>query len=139
MSDPLAGLRVEVATAAGLSPAAAGFLTSDTVGEIEDQADRLAKVIGARDEREREAAPVDLLTASRAQKAHRQRALVDWLTGRQARDEEGRFVGRGSFDGGARQVLPPRADPEREHSRLAGDLIAASRQARSPADAGANF
>jgi len=37
----------------------------------------------------------------------------------------------GGFDGGARQPVPPRKDPEREHAELLGHLVAAARMYRS--------
>ena len=138
----LYSIRGEIAASRGLDARAAGLLTGSTLGEIEASADALAQLVGAHDERERDAAPVDLLAASRQQKAHRQRALTDALLGRQPRDEAGRFVGRGGgFDGCARgQSLRAPADPVAEHGRLAADLISQSRQARrGPADVGANF
>jgi hypothetical protein len=54
------------------------------------------------------------------------------LTGRQSqeRDTQGRFAVTGSFDGGARQSIPARGSPEREHGQLVGHLASLSRTFR---------
>lgn len=136
----LDSIRGAVATAHGLDSRAMPFLSGTTLAEIEAQAAELAEVIGAHEAREQQE-PTDLLTSARAAKAQRKRELAAMLTRRtsQPRDELGRFAGRGSFDGGARQPLRAPGDPQAEHAQLAADLIAQSRQSRGPADAGRHF
>jgi hypothetical protein len=132
MSGPanaeLESLRAEIAAARGLSPHAVGFLDGTTLAEIEAQADELARVIGASGARHEPgaAAGADLFTIAAREKARRKASLAALFSGRtpQPRDESGRFTG---FDGGARQPLPVRSDPEREHGELVAQLVSLRR------------
>jgi hypothetical protein len=72
------------------------------------------------------AAPEDVFTIAAREKA--QATLAALFSGRtaQPRDEAGRFTSSG-FDGGARQPLPVRRDPEREHGQLVAQLVSLRR------------
>jgi hypothetical protein len=71
----------------------------------------------------------DLFSGAAVAKTQRQRSLLNVLHGRvpQARDQHGRCA---SFDGGARQPVPIRRQPEQEHNRLIGELASAARTFR---------
>ena len=106
MSSELDRVRAEVAHEHGLDVRAASFLTGSTVEELEASAAGLARLVGCSDPAP--IAPLDLVARSMADKQHRKQALHRLFTGRspQPRDSAGRFVLRGSFDGGARAAVP---------------------------------
>jgi hypothetical protein len=132
MSDELDELRREVAAVHGLPPAAASFIAGQTLEELEASAAKLAELIGAagaRPEQERAEPLADVFGNTARRKQEQQRALVEALHGRpqQPRDERGRFASSG-FDGGARESVPHRRPPEREHDEL---IVSLSRLRRA--------
>jgi hypothetical protein len=129
-------LRAGLCAAYGLPEGSEGFLTGDTVDEVEASAARFADLVAAH----REHAPVqdeDLLvhalTNAPELKAARQQALVEALHGRpqQPRDESGRFAASGGFDGGARQPLAHQRSPEQDHGETILQLAHLSKLGRS--------
>jgi hypothetical protein len=128
MSEP--DVREVIAAEHGLDREAAPWLRGETVAELEASAVALAKLLGERGEPDAAAdVPADLFAGAAARKAQRQQAIRGALTGRQPRDERGRF-GAGSFDGGAREPAPARRSPEAEHGQLIGQMAALSRTFR---------
>jgi hypothetical protein len=121
-------IRVEAAAARGLGPSAVGFLNGTTLGEIERQADALARVIRQREQADADDDLVqdeqpgsDFFSRAAADKQQRRSELLGALTGRprQERDERGRFSG--GFDGGSRTPPPP---PAPSHDQTLGELFA---------------
>ena len=135
MTDPLAEVREAVAAKHGLPARAAILLHGDTVEEVEQSAERLTTLVESHDPGE-PPQPPSILEWARAEKAARQRSLIDALTGRQPqpRDDQGRFVesaGTGGFDGGARPLMPP--EP------LTADQVLAEALRTGSHDVGANL
>jgi hypothetical protein len=120
-------LRVEVARARQLPDSAVGFLTGESLPEIEESADRLSRVFASHAQPEPEHAQ-DLIAAARtAQAEHRARVLAAFSGRPQPRDDLGRYASR-SFDGGARQPVPAASrDPLQDHNRLVNRAAALSR------------
>jgi hypothetical protein len=119
-------LRAEAVAARGLDPAAARLLTGTTVAAIEQSADALARLIGQREQADADehAQPGSgFFEKAAADKQRRRSELLDALCGRPQpqpsaeRDEQGRFVRHGSFDGGSR--TPPPAPPPTHVQTLA--------------------
>jgi hypothetical protein len=125
--DPV---RATIAAEHGLTDEAARFLTGDTIEAIEASAVSLTKLLGERAEKEATVSKAtDPISASLASKAQRQAALVQALHGQpaQARDERGRFTSAaGGFDGGAREAIPEKGDPAKEHDELISDMARVS-------------
>jgi hypothetical protein len=129
MSEPLDALRAEVAAGHGLPAGAESFLTGSTLEEIEAEADALVKVLGA-SERQPEPEPaLDPITAALRQKQQKRQQLVAAVIGRrqQPRDRQGRFTV--SFDGGARQPVPP---PPPTHGEYLTEAIRSHRHDIGP-------
>jgi hypothetical protein len=116
MSDDL---RSAIALAHGLDQDAATFLTGETIEQLEQSADQLARLVETHHQESEPAPQVDPITAALQDKARRKRELADTIIGRprQPRDEHGRYASTG-FDGGARASLPRPKDPEAEHGRV---------------------
>jgi hypothetical protein len=120
-------VRQAVAAQHGLPEDAAGFLTGETITELEASADGLAALIAShRTGAEPDPEPAsDLLTAARHAQQARKRELAAMFIGRprhqQPRDEQGRYV---SFDGGARAPVPAPRDPLADHDRAVTRLAA---------------
>jgi hypothetical protein len=106
VSEPAAELRQLVATEHGLPKGSAGFLSGETLEQIEESATAFENLL---EQHRGQESTTNVLDAVAAVKGARQRALVNLVTGRapqQPRDERGRFAS-GGFDGGARPGLPP--------------------------------
>ena len=121
----LRSLRQDIAAAHGLGADATAFLTGTTLAEIEAEAGKLARLIGASDEsrrQESEVAGPDLFGGMAESKASRKQALAALFSGRaQPRDESGRYATKtASFDGGARQTPRP---PPPTHSEWLGEIL----------------
>jgi hypothetical protein len=120
-----------IASEAGLPKEAEAFLSGETIAEVEESASRLVKLLGERAEQEAVVSQAtNPIAASLGMKAQRQAALVQALHGGtvQERDEAGGFAGKTTgFDGGARETIPERRDPEREHGDLLGQMASISR------------
>lgn len=133
MSELDAELREFVAAEHGLPERAVMFLDGPTVDEVETQAAMLARLLGASGagEPERTQPLADLFANTGAEKARRQRALVEALhgrPGRQPRDERGRYAASSSgFDGGARTPVPVPRSPEEQHNETILQLAWLSR------------
>jgi hypothetical protein len=123
-------LRAEAVEARGLDPAAASFVTGTTLAEIEQSADDLARLIRQHEQpasedddlAQREQPGSDFFSRAAADKQRRRSELLAALTGRprSERDEQGRFVKRGGFDGGSR--TPPPAPPP-THDQTLSELF----------------
>jgi hypothetical protein len=141
MNDPdgdLAAVRRDVAAGRRFAPAAAQFLTGDTLAEVEARADEFARLVNshAPTEQERTASMGDLLAAASAAKQARRAALVEALvapSAQQPRDASGRWTTGSSFDGGARADGGMPAEPE-THGQWLGRILRTRE-----ADAGVGF
>jgi hypothetical protein len=132
MSDDLAALRAEIASARGLDPSAVKFLTGRTLVELEASADALERLLTTNRPTESEQVDTiaDLVARDRVGKTQRRRALAASLHAPppQPRDDRRRFAA--GFDGGARRSLPIAASPEQAHGQLVAELVATSRTFR---------
>jgi hypothetical protein len=139
MTDDLDELRHQVAAMHGLPEQAAGFLSGETLTEIEASADALARLFAVSAPETGQTPEPDALTYAITNastvKAARQRALVDALHPRPqpSRDEQGRFA---SFDGGFRGGAPVTGSPETEHSQL---IVSLALRARAYGSGGGQF
>jgi hypothetical protein len=98
---------------------AASFLTGESLAELDESAERLARLLETSRHDEEPPAPVDPITAAIAGRQAQKRRLADLIIGRrppqQPRDEHGRYA---SFDGGPRgQPIPTAPSPEQQHDQ----------------------
>jgi hypothetical protein len=122
-------LRRQVAAGHGLPTGSEKFLAGESIAELEASAAALAQLVTRADPQEPD--PLSAaLQAGGADKARRQRELLQVLhgTAQQPRDERGRFAG--GFDGGARTPVPMKGPPELEHDAWIVDRVVDARAHR---------
>jgi hypothetical protein len=125
----LDALKAQVGAEHGIGRKASRLLIAgETLEEVEASAEALSEFVNSRPPRP-EPEPTDPITAALAVKAQQKRRLAALVTGRQPRDELGRFASASvPYDGGARvAAVPEPRDPEQEHGELVGELARVSR------------
>jgi hypothetical protein len=131
LTEPDTSLRRLVAAEHGLDADAARLIAGSTLAELEECAASLATLFERHGRKAPPAAGApDVFTATAAGKVQRQRALLDAISDRALRRPEKERRSRSGFDGGARQSVLARPEPERGHNELVTKLLSMSRTFR---------
>jgi hypothetical protein len=129
-------LRHAFAHAHGLPDGAAGFLSGETIAEVETSAAAFARLLSTHAERSEPepVRPPNILAEAMEETQRRKQELARLFSGRptvQPRDQAGRYTAADrSFDGGARTPAPTPRSPEADHNALIGQLAQVSRTFR---------